>query len=505
MTNDTFTGQPIVSAVGISKAYPGVQALSEVDFAVSAGEVRALLGANGAGKSTLIRALSGAERPDSGTVTIAGRQLTGGVRAAARLGVATCYQELSLIPHMSVAENMFLGHWPRSGIAIDYRQMQDRVSQTLASLGLTIDPGREVASLTLAQQQIVEIARAVQEDPKLLILDEPTSALAASEVDLVLDTVKRVSQAGVSVIYVSHRMDEIRQIAHSVTVMRDGRSIETTDVQGASTQHIIDVMLGESSAETDFVYTGREAGQVRLRVSGLKAGAKVRDVSLAVRSGEVLGLAGVLGSGRSEVLRAIAGFDKVSGGTVEVEGRQVAGQPALPIKRRGVGMTPEDRKAEGIIQDLSIAENMVMSDYASVSTSGVLSPQSIDAAASGLRERLSMKARHLDHSIATLSGGNQQKAVIGRWLHADSRVLLLDEPTRGVDVRSKGQIYDIIREIAGQGVAVVFVSSELEELPLVCDRVLVLQAGTITQEFTSPHFTTAELLAAAMATSKEAS
>ncbi|MFV0407821.1 MAG: sugar ABC transporter ATP-binding protein, partial [Propioniciclava sp.] len=468
MSNES--GEMIVQVIGVNKAYPGVQALSQVDFAVHAGEVRALLGANGAGKSTLIRAIAGAERPDAGSIVIAGTQMTGGVREAAELGVATCYQELSLIPYMTVAENMFLGRWPRAGVSIDRRTMQSVARETLASLGLDIDPGREVASLTLAQQQIVEIARAVQEQPKLLILDEPTSALAANEVGMVLDTVQRVSAAGVGVIYVSHRMDEIRQIAHSVTVMRDGRHIETTDVRGASTQHIIDLMLGESGSEEEFVYEGRPLGEVRLKVTALNAGPKVRNVTLAVRAGEILGLAGLLGSGRTEVLRAIAGFDRSTSGSVEVEGQRVTGLGALAIKRRGVGMTPEDRKQEGIIRDLSIAENMVMSDYPAVSAGGVLSPERITQAATALRTRLSIKAEHLEHSIATLSGGNQQKAVIGRWLHAGSHILLLDEPTRGVDVRSKSQIYDTIRDIARDGVAVLFVSSELEELPLVCDR-----------------------------------
>lgn len=506
MTSDQNTsfGEVIVQATGVNKTYPGVHALRDVDFSVRAGEVRAMLGANGAGKSTLIRAIAGVEEPDSGEVQIAGKRLTGGIREASELGVATVYQELSLNPFMSIAENMFLGRWPRSGVGIDRGAMVREARETLASLGIDIDPGREVDSLTIAQQQIVEIARAVHEDPKLLILDEPTSALAAHEVGMVLDLVQRVSAAGVGVIYVSHRMDEIRQIAHSVTVMRDGAHVETVDVRGASTQHIIDLMLGQTAAEEDaYVYQPRPFGQVRLRVAGLRMAPKVREVSFEVQEGEILGLAGLLGAGRTEVLRAIAGFDDADSGEIEVAGRNVSGMSALAIKDLGVGMTPEDRKGAGIITDLSIGENIVMSDYRSVSSSGVLSRSRLLGAARALRDRLSMKANHLEHSIATLSGGNQQKAVIGRWLHAGSTVLLLDEPTRGVDVRSKAQIYDIIREIAAEGVAVVFVSSELEELPLVCDRVIVMNDGVTTRQFQAPHFTIADLMAAAMAAPTE--
>lgn len=492
----------IATTRGVSKRYPGVQALSDVDFEVHAGEVRALLGANGAGKSTLIRMLAGVEAPDSGTVEIAGTRLSGGVREATALGVATVYQELSLIPFMTVAENLFLGHWPRRAGRIDVAGMERAARQTLLTIGVDIDPGRQVASLTLAEQQIVEIARAVQEEPRLLILDEPTSALAAHEVNLVLEVVRGVSRRGVGVIYVSHRMDEIRQIADTVTVMRDGRHVATTDVRGASTQHIVDLMLGDRAVE-DVAWQERPHGEVKLRVAGLSLPPKLADVSFEVRAGEILGIAGLLGSGRTELLRAVAGFDRPEHAAIEVNGRKVGRHNPLAIKAMGVGLTPENRKKEGIVAELSIGENIVMSDYRRVSSAGSLVPSRFAAAGNAVRERLSIKAANLDLSIATLSGGNQQKAVIGRWLHAGSDVLLLDEPTRGVDVGSKAQIYDIVRQLAEAGAAVVFTSSELEELPLVCDRVIVLRAGRITAEYRAPNIHTAELLAAAMATATE--
>lgn len=501
-------GQPdhqtvIAATRGVNKSYPGVQALKDVDFDVRAGEVRALLGANGAGKSTLIRMLAGVEAPDSGTVEIAGTRLSGGVREASALGIATVYQELSLIPYMTVAENLFLGHWPKARGGIDIAAMERGARQTLLDVGVDIDPGREVASLTLAEQQIVEIARAVHEDPKLLILDEPTSALAAHEVNLVLDVVRGVARRGVGVIYVSHRMDEIRQIADTVTVMRDGQYVATTDVRGASTQRIVELMLGDRAHAEEVAYRQRQLGEVKLRVRGLSLPPKLVEVSFEVSAGEILGIAGLLGSGRSELLRAIAGFDRPAIAEIEINGRRVTRHNPLAIKTMGVGLTPENRKKEGIVAELSIGENIVMSDYRRVSAAGSLVPSRIATAGHAVRKRLDIKAANLDLSIATLSGGNQQKAVIGRWLHAGSDVLLLDEPTRGVDVGSKAQIYDIVRQLADEGAAVVFTSSELEELPLVCDRVIVLREGRITSEYQAPNIHTAELLAAAMATSTE--
>ncbi len=493
----------IARAHQVSKRYPGVQALKDVDFEVDAGEVRALLGANGAGKSTLIRMLSGVEVPDEGWVELGGTRLTGsGVKEAGRLGVSTVYQELSVIPEMTVAENLYLGHWLRGRAGIDTRAQEALARRVLEEIGVTLDPGREVAGLTLAEQQIVEIARALHSDPKLLILDEPTSALASHEVDLVLEVVRRVAARGVGVIYVSHRMDEIRQIADTVTVMRDGRHVATTDVAGASTQTIVELMLGGKEQER-VAYTRREYGEVRLSVRELALPPKLERVSFEVRAGEIVGLAGLLGAGRTELLQAIAGFRTAAGGRVEINGTPLRRANPLTAKRLGVGLTPEDRKREGVINELSIAENMVMSDYPRVSSYATLSPRRITEAATQLRDRLAIKIADVNHSIATLSGGNQQKAVIGRWLHAGSNVLLLDEPTRGVDVGSKAQIYDIMRALADDGAAVVFVSSELEELPLVCDRVLVLRSGRLAEEFVAPDITTTALLAAAMTTSTE--
>jgi ABC-type sugar transport system ATPase subunit len=486
----------IAQAIGVTRSYPGVTALDNVDFSVGKGEVRALLGQNGAGKSTLIRLLSGVDVPTSGEILIGGRPLgTDGVRGATERGVATCYQELSLVAELTVAENFFLGRWPRGKFGIDTAAMVTKARETLALLGSDIDPTRDAGSLTLAQQQIVEIARALRDEPSLLILDEPTSALASAEVTLVLETVRRVAAQGVAVIYVSHRMDEIRQIADSATIMRNGRVIETVDLGQSDTAAIIRLMIG-TEPEAQAIATGdRVFGENVLEVDHLSVPPKVADVSFTARAGEIVGIAGLLGSGRSELLRAIAGFDRIGEGRILVQ----KSTTARSMRRAGIGLTPEDRKHEGVLLNLGIDENIVMSDFGSVSRGGVLSGGRIKAASHALSQKFQIKAHDLAQPIETLSGGNQQKAVIARWIHADAQILLLDEPTRGVDVEAKAQIYAIMRAVADQGKTVVFVSSELEELPLACDRVLVLRDGSIQREFVAPDIELTDLLEASMA------
>ncbi len=492
----------VIVVDGVTKHYPGVRALTDASLTIRAGEVRALLGRNGAGKSTLIRVLSGVERPDAGTVTVAGERLgDGGVRRAAELRVSTVHQELSLVAELSVAENLYLGRWPRRGGKVDYRAMRAGARAVFERLGLAIDPAAAVGSLPLAHRQLVEICRAVREQPRLLILDEPTSALAAEEVDVVLETVTRIADEGVAVLYVSHRLEEIRRIAHSATVMRDGRVVETVDVAEADTSRIVALMLGDTAAavERPPLQEVDRSGVPLLSVRGLRVPPKVLDVSFDVHPGEILGLGGLMGSGRTEVLRAIAGFDPPAAGTISVEGREIGRPTAAAMKRLGVGMTPEDRKDEGVVPLLGVDENLVLSDFRTVRSGPAIAPGRVRRAAEKLIGRLSIATAAADTPIVNLSGGNQQKAVIGRWLHAGSRILLLDEPTRGVDVQAKAEIYRLVRELADAGAAIVFVSGELEELPLVCDRVLALRGGRVAGELTGAELTTDSVLSAAMA------
>ncbi|OLT12328.1 heme ABC transporter ATP-binding protein [Actinomadura sp. CNU-125] len=494
---------PLLRVADVTRHYPGVRALTGADLEIEPGEVRALLGRNGAGKSTLIKVLSGVERADAGTVEIGGVALgDGGVRRAGDLGVRTVHQELSLVPGMTAAENLFLGAWPMAGPGrVDHAAMRAAAREVFERLGLRISPDARVGALPLAEQQLVEICRAVRRDPKLLILDEPTSALAAAEVEIVLEAVRRIAADGVAVIYVSHRLDEIRRIARTATIMRNGEIVGTVDMAETSTEDAVAMMLG-SAYEAAVRPPAREVrrdGVPLLSVSGLRVPPKVTEVSFDLYPGEILGLAGLMGSGRTEILRAIAGFDAAAAGTVRVEGRDVPRVTAAGMKRRGVGLTPEDRKGEAIVPLLGVGENMVMSDFRAVSSGTSVVPAKVDRAARGLIERLSIRTASGRAPIATLSGGNQQKAVIGRWLHAGSRILLLDEPTRGVDVEAKEGIYRLVRELADQGAAVLFVSGELEELPLVCDRVIALRGGTIAAEFTGEDVTVDAVLSAAMA------
>lgn len=494
--------RPIASIKGCTRRYPGVLALDNATFQVAAGEVRALLGKNGAGKSTLIRMLTGAEIPDSGTVEVDGEELrhsgSGRAQDAFDKGVRVVYQELSLVPGMTLAENLFLGRWPRKGGVIQYSQMEAEASEAMGRLGLDRAPNTLVASLSPAERQLLEIARVLLGKPKLVILDEPTSSLAAAEAEKVMAAVTRIASEGIAVIYVSHRMNEIRQIAHSATVMRDGRIIDTVDVKGADTREIVRLMLGSEGSQAA-VLENRSQEKTVLEVRNLSLAPKLGSVSFHLKAGEVLGIAGLLGAGRTELLQAIMGVRRQDQGDVLVDGKSVRPGHYKRMLSRGFGYTPESRKEEGIVPLLGVDENTLATNFSGVSKSGVLSAKMMAEATRKVIERLHVKTARTDTPIGTLSGGNQQKVVIGRWVYAGSRVLLLDEPTRGVDVEAKAQIYAIIRQLAAEGRSVIFVSSEIEELPLVCDRVLVLRDGTLCEEFKSPNIDQDALMAACIA------
>lgn len=489
----------IADVQGTSKRYGAVQALTDVSFSIEAGEVRGLLGKNGAGKSTLIRMLSGAEEPDSGTVSLAGTVVERpSVNRAQELGVRTVYQELTVIPALSIAENIYIGAWPTSRGVIDRRSMRDGAVEALGRIGVRLDPGRVVGELSIADQQMVEIARAMFSDPGLLILDEPTSSLAAAEVDRVLGAVEAIQTLGVAVIYVSHRLPEVRRVAGSATIMRDGRVVDTVSMTEYDNRALIDLMVGSSGAEDALVSQARSSGPVVLDLHQVTLAPKLVDVSLEVRRGEVLGIAGVLGSGRSEILQVAAGLRRADRGEVTVNGLRVPPGGWRAARAAGIGYTPEDRKNDGIVPDLGIDENTVLTDWKAVSRAGVVDRGRVATATRRIVDAMSVKAAKTSTPISNLSGGNQQKVVIGRWLHAGSSVLLLDEPTRGVDVQAKAQIYRLLRELADDGKAVVFVSSEMDELNLVCDRVVVLRDGRIVAEHSAPAIETDELLRAAI-------
>ncbi|MND90166.1 Galactose/methyl galactoside import ATP-binding protein MglA [compost metagenome] len=363
--------------------------------------------------------------------------------------------------------------------------MLAQARHALALLGVDIDPQQWVRDLSPAQQQLVEIARACQGDPKVVILDEPTSSLANAEADLVAAAVMRLSAAGIAVVYVSHRMNEIRRLASSCTIMRDGRVAGDVALDNTSTQQIVDLMLGHQDHHTQTV-TAPKGGDKVFEVKQLSLPPKLHQVSFELRRGEVLGIAGLLGAGRSELLKAIVGLTPFVEGELILDGETLICPNYAQMLQRGMAYTPENRKAEGIMPLLGVDENTVMTDSRSVSRFGVLNWQKIKQATSAIVSRMRVKTAETGTPIMTLSGGNQQKVVIGRWVYARSRILLLDEPTRGVDVEAKNQIYRIARELAAEGKSIIFVSSEVEELPQVCDRILLLQQGTIVKEFISP-------------------
>ena len=489
----------IADVQGADKRYGAVQALVDVTFSIDTGEVRGLLGKNGAGKSTLIRMLSGAETPDRGTVSLAGTVVERpSVTRAQELGVRTVYQELTVIPGLSIAENIYIGAWPTSRGVIDRRRMREGAAEALDRIGVALDPRRVVGELSIADQQMVEIARAMFSDPGLLILDEPTSSLAAAEVDRVLGAVEAIQSLGVAVIYVSHRLPEVRRVAGSATIMRDGRVVDTVSMTENDNHALIDMMVGSTGAEDSLVSQARSSGPVVLDLNQVAARPKLADVSLKVHRGEVLGIAGVLGSGRSEILQVAAGLRRPDRGEVTVNGIRVPSGGYRAARRAGIGYTPEDRKNDGVVPELGVDENTVLTDWKAVSRAGVVDQSRIATSTQHIIEAMSVKAATTSTPMSNLSGGNQQKIVIGRWLHAGSSVLLLDEPTRGVDVQAKTQIYQLLRKLANDGKAVVFVSSEMDELNLVCDRVVVLRDGRIVAEHVAPAIETDELLKAAI-------
>ncbi|CCO50345.1 fused putative sugar transporter subunits of ABC superfamily: ATP-binding components [Vibrio nigripulchritudo SOn1] len=487
-----------VRAKNITKRYPGVLALDDVSISIAPGEVRAILGKNGAGKSTLIRSLTGAETPDVGEVLIGDNRLDSGeadrAAQASAIGVRAVYQELTLIPEMSVAENLFLGRWPSKNHAVDWKAAYAQASEWIETLRFPLDPKSLVSSLGPAKRQLVEIARAMLGNPKLVILDEPTSSLSSEEVDLLFDAIRSISKRGVAVIYVSHRMREIRAISNSATVLRDGKLIETFDVKSRSTEEVVAMMLGDTAVEVENVKEAKSFNNgVSLNIRDLTIARRVSGINFELRKGEVLGLAGLLGSGRTEILRAIVGLDQPESGTIEHHGSPVNSNYIQRL-RSGIAITPENRKDDGIFPQLSVNENVVLADPPKVSNLGVFSANLVRKAVQNVVDQLSVKTASLSTPISMLSGGNQQKLVIGRWIYAGSDVLLLDEPTRGVDVEAKAQLYLLVRELASKGKSVVFVSSEIEELPLVCDRVLVLRDGHIVEEFNAPDINADSLL-----------
>jgi ribose transport system ATP-binding protein len=479
------SGTPLLAMRGIVKEFPGVRALDEVDLEVVAGEVHCLLGQNGAGKSTLIKVLAGAYRPDAGEIRWRGEPVAfGSPHDADAAGIATIHQELDLVPGLSVAENIFLGHEPaRLGFS-RIRDAEDEARALLRRLGHPeIPPGRELGRLSAAGQQVVSMARALSRDARLIVMDEPSAVLDADEVDNLFRVVRELTAAGVAVVYISHRLEEIRRIGDRVTVLKDGRTV-ARDLPAARTPtaEVIRLMTGRS---IEYAFPDRgpaPSGDPVLEVQGLGRRGEFADVSFTVRPGEVVGLAGLVGSGRSEILETVYGARRASTGTVRVRGKVLRPGSVPAAVRAGMGLAPEERKSQGLLLAEPVYRNVSLPALGRFSRGGFLRGGAELAAAAEMTARLDVRPPDPTRPVRTLSGGNQQKVVLARWLLEECSVLLLDEPTRGVDVGARSEIYALVRRLAARGVAVVLVSSEVPEVLGLADRVLVIREGRVVRE-----------------------
>ena len=475
----TPAAAPLLSLQHISKAFPGVQALADVSFDVCAGEVHALIGENGAGKSTLLKILSGVYRASSGEIRIAGDpHEIASPRAAQNLGIALIHQELQQVPELDVAQNMFLGRQHRRfGIFNDRQRMRSEARAILQNLDPTIDVTAPIKTLRVAQRQIVEIGKALLARARIIAMDEPTSSLTPREFEKLTAVIKTLSAQGVAVIYVSHKLDEVFRVASKASVLRDGKLAGQADLATSTEADLVALMVGraltvshrESHAQAD----------VALSVENLARGEAVRDVSFDLHAGEILGIAGLVGAGRTEIVRLIAGLDRPTGGTLKVRGRAVAFRSPRDAIRAGIALLPEDRKKEGIIPLRPVFANVALPRLGGLARFGLLNLARVRAAVSALTRSVSMRPDDVNRPIRLFSGGNQQKAIISRWLMAKSAILIFDEPTRGIDVGAKNEIYQLIENLAREGRAIIVVSSELPEILRLADRVLVVRRGAI--------------------------
>ena len=464
---------------GICKRFPGVQALEDADLEVLPGEVHVLLGENGAGKSTLMKILCGQYSMDAGTVTLAGTTIRpASPIEAERHGLAMIHQELNLVPGLNVSENIYLGHEPSRGGLIGTETMRRGSRDLLSRLGSGVDPDTPVSELSVAEQQLVEIARALRQEARLLVMDEPSAALSDAEIETLFEVIRSLCGDGVPVIYISHRMKEIFQIGDRITVMRDGCTVGTREVDTTDVGELVRLMVGRTIAE-QIPKRDVPIGEVVLEVDGLARAGALSPIALSVRSGEILGVAGLMGSGRTELARAIFGADPIDRGSVTVAGTTLS-RPTPPASiDAGVGFLTEDRKQQGLMLQRSVTENITLTSLDETSRVGVLDLGAERKLARKMVEKLRIRAASLDSEVVNLSGGNQQKVILARWLAAKCRVLLFDEPTRGIDVGAKAEIYELIGELVERGVAVVLISSEMPELLGLSDRIAVMHEGAL--------------------------
>jgi ribose transport system ATP-binding protein len=483
------TGAPVLEVESVSKSFPGVRALQEVSLRLAPGEVRALVGENGAGKSTLIKVMTGVYQADAGEVRFGGRPVRfASPLEAQQAGISTIYQEVNLVPLMSVARNLFLNREPRRFGLIDTATMRRQAREILREYGVEVNVSRPLRALGLGAQQMVAIARAVQVDARVVVMDEPTSSLEPREVETLFNVIRRLQARGIAIVYVSHRLDELYRICDRVSVLRDGRLVHDGELADLDRLRLVALMLGREMTDvrvhgaTAFGADHDAAGPAVLRATGLTRRHQLDGVTIDIRRGEVVGLGGLLGSGRSETAKAVVGDLKVDAGQVEIDGEPLRRHSTPAAIKAGVVMLPEDRKSEGIIPNLSVRENIVLAALPRLSRLGLVSKAKQDAIVATFMDRLKIKASSPEQKVSELSGGNQQKVMLARWLCLHPKVLLLDEPTRGIDVGAKAEVQAVIDELARDGLGVLLISSEIEELLEGSDRVVVLKDGQVVGE-----------------------
>ncbi|RQX05500.1 sugar ABC transporter ATP-binding protein [Micromonospora inaquosa] len=477
------TQAPLLVLDGVTKSFGAVAALRGVHLTLHSGEAHALVGENGAGKSTLVKVLAGAHAPDSGSLTLDGQPLRlGGPADARAAGIAVIYQEPTLFPDLSVAENIFMGRQPLRGLRrIDTAAMNRDAERLFQRLGVRIDPTRPARGLSIADQQLVEIAKAISFDARVLVMDEPTAALSGVEVERLFAVARSLCEGGAAVLFISHRFNEVFDLCHRVTVLRDGAWVSSDDTADLTVDEVVRGMVGRDVSSL-YPKQDAELRDTLLDVRRLSRAGVFTDVSFSVRGGEIVALAGLVGAGRSEVARAVFGVDRYDAGEVLVAGRAVpAGNPGRAIAA-GMALVPEDRRQQGLIMELSVERNATLARRRALSRLGLLLGAAERAEARQWTRRLQVKASRLGAPVATLSGGNQQKVVLAKWLATEPRVLIIDEPTRGIDVGTKSEVHRLLSELAGQGLAILMISSELPEVLGMADRVLVMHEGRLVRE-----------------------
>jgi inositol transport system ATP-binding protein len=491
--------QTSLSVQGISKSFPGVKALDNVSFDVRPGSVHALCGENGAGKSTLMKIINGIYQPDTGTIRVRGEEarIKNPIEARAH-GIAMIAQELNYVPEMTIAESFFLGRLPMKFGRVDWRHMRSEARRVVRDEGLDWSVNRPLSTLTVSEIQTLEILRAVYHSADVLIMDEPTSAIAHREVESLFAKIRALRAEGKSIIYISHKMDEVFELADDISVLRDGAAVSSQPAAQITRNQVIAQMVGRDLDHQQYPKERIEIGETVFKATGLSREHMFEDISFEIKAGEIVGLAGLIGAGRSEVIRAVFGLDPLDTGTVEVEGRPVKLSNPKKAIAHGVAMLSEDRRLVGIIPKLSIKKNATLASLKRVVHGGFAHARQEQKLVTEYFQKMNVKAPSTETRIESLSGGNQQKVLLARWLIADPKVMLLDEPTRGIDIGAKFEIYKIMTELARQGRGILMISSELPELIGMCDRIYVMSAGRLTAELTPDRFSQETILKYAM-------